>query len=915
MKIKKLKKFSVLSKPLFDESMIDRIYPVDESIIDPQTQEPKIISEDYIDYRFYFMADLRKAINNDLGRVRFSIRKDLKQTRYPFFNDLDNKNSKGIVAALFAKNRDIEAQMFTSDKEGLLYRKNIDLFKNFNNFKIRNAKRLNDRELFGTILTNKIVNTKKMRKLGSNQQLSQKTLTSINSELLNARSFRGNYEKAVSLGFDPPSLLFPTDDETPADPRKSGTFYRKSITTGTHFKDSCLSTLRYQAIGTSTSDNASTDKQSVAQLPKGSSVAVTTMQPNRVRIIPVNVTMKKSDFAGRKNFFVVLDVIDSKGLIAQTLVIKIDHEKNVDDYYAPISGVESNITFSFDSNKKSARICLKKEDPNIAGCDIYIREVSETFPMQSSQFKKMKRVQFRQGGTTYSDSIRYPVTETFTLPYVEDKMTIMRVVPISKTGKVFGNFSSSVKKNGPFVPYRAALSTYCNDEGIVIKLENASSNTTGVVFERRDLTIKERNFSKVLGPLEVDENNLSIQNVGVGAASLKSKGGRGIFRTLDRSVKEGHLYEYRARLYLREGVTRTSIMSRFETFITPMEFVSTVLGDIKVTPVQSPPLRTEVSGLNSAINISFSIDFNVAPTDADKIMEALSTAGLSSLYTDEINEVKSSLQNLIFFNIERFNTETGETFYLGSFPPGKTIVDDGITTDALCPIMGQRYMYRVTPCLVQPDVAVQSISRTATSRTEPSPVLGSTTFLRNPSTYAKLRTDYNLAALQAVADKAQLQLDYINIKTSKNFSRESFERGTVPTSNSLVSLADFSTGDYIDKFVSTGYETIKVKNVSVSMGKRAGPIVRWRSAGSATSRNFVDFFIVLVKKQGEKYIAGTCHRVVSDSFRFVDFSNKDYVGVIEYSIKPVFLGGKTGEEISVGTTMMLDRNTSFRRGN
>ncbi len=158
MKIKKLKKFSVLSKPLFDESMIDRIYSVDESIIDPQTQEPKIISEDYIDYRFYFMADLRKAINNDLGRVRFSIRKDLKQTRYPFFNDLDNKNSKGIVAALFAKNRDIEAQMFTSDKEGLLYRKNIDLFKNFNNFKIRNAKRLNDRELFGTILTNKIVN-------------------------------------------------------------------------------------------------------------------------------------------------------------------------------------------------------------------------------------------------------------------------------------------------------------------------------------------------------------------------------------------------------------------------------------------------------------------------------------------------------------------------------------------------------------------------------------------------------------------------------------------------------------------------------------------------------------------------------------------------------------------------------------
>ena len=912
MKIKKAKKFIVLKKPLFDESMIDNIYENEKTVINQQTQVPELVGEELIDYKFYFVADMRVAITNNLNKVRFSVRKGLKQKNHPFFKDLTNKTSKGIVAALFAKNADRKSAIFTADRDGLIHRSYIDLFKYFDNFKLRNAKKLSDRELFGTILTTSVINTKKMRKLGKNQQLSQKSITSLKRENLNSRQFSANYEKAISIGRDPASLLFPTDDETPADPRRRGTFSRKSILTGNSATDGCLTSLRYQAIGTSTSDTTSTDKSSVSQLPAGSSVAITTMQPNRYQIIPVSVTLKKSDLAGRRNFFVTLDIINSRRIIAQTLVIKINHQKNLDDYYAPISGIESKISFPFDSNKKSARISLKKDDPNIAGCDIYIREISETYPLLSTQFKKVKRVRFRSGGRTYSESVRYPVNEVFTIPHVEDKMTVMRVVPISRTGKTFGNFSSSVKKNGPFVPFRAAVSTMSTDKGILVSLQNVSPNVAGVCFQKRNITLHEKNFTKVIEPLESHPNNTSIDSPGQGAGSLKSKGG--VFSTLDRHVREGNLYEYRALLYLREGVDRISVMSRFETFITPMKFISTTISSMRVSTPKSKPIRSEVAGINAEVNISFNISFEIAPTDADKIMDGLAAAGLSNLYSAELASVKSSLQSLIFFNIERYNMYTGETFYLGSFPPDKMITDDGITTDALCPIMGQLYRYRITPCLVQPDVAVQSIQSVASSRTEPSPALGSRTALRNPSTYAKLRNTYTSVAA-IVSNPSILEANYINTKGAKNFSRSSFEKGTVPTSNSIVSLSDFSTGDFVDKTITTGMEYVKIKNVSVSMGKRAGPILRWKSAGANTSKAFVDFFVILAKKQGEKYLVGTCHRLSNNDFRFVDFSNKDYVGVIEYFLKPVFLSGKMGDELSLGSALMLDRNTRFRRGN
>ena len=127
-------------------------------------------------------------------------------------------------------------------------------------------------------------------------------------------------------------------------------------------------------------------------------------------------------------------------------------------------------------------------------------------------------------------------------------------------------------------------------------------------------------------------------------------------------------------------------------------------------------------------------------------------------------------------------------------------------------------MYRVTPCLVQPDVAVQSISSTATNSTQSTPLVSNKAHLRNPSTYAKLQNTYRSAA-QVRRSQTLKIINYNKAKSSKNFSRSSFDKGTLPAPNSISGITDFSTGDYVDRFISTGYETVKVKTLALQWVK------------------------------------------------------------------------------------------------
>jgi hypothetical protein len=923
MRIKKNKKYSVLSRPRFDESYIVGIKKEDtyrkvknatqgaQRVAGSRIRKSNIVKfeEEYYRYKFYFLVDLRAALNIDKKlSIRFSIRRNMKKTRYPMFSDLDNQKSKGLVASLYGKNKDIRSNIVTADKSDLILRKYINPLKVIDPIKMRSAKKLSDRALFGTIMTTEIKDIKGIKNIGKDPQVAQKTLTLSDPAMINPRGFSSNYERSFMINVDPASLLFGTHDETPADPRKSGTFSSPNLKSGRMIRDETMFSMRSSVKG-STSKNIP-NITSISQLSDSAEVVINALKVYRTRIFSTFSTIKKSDLMGAKFFFVLLDLIDSNGIIYQTLKVRIDHEENVHDYYAPKSIVRSKFEETIFSNKNSARVTIERHDENIVGCEIYTREISDLSPLSLSRFRKIKRIKFQKNQNLYQRKQR------FTIPTSPSKMTIMRAVAVSKLGDVYGGFSSSTISDRTFIPYIASIYTTSTIKGIRVILDDVSLNVIGVCFERRNVSLNEKKFKKIVRPDSSDKENQAISTSTI-VNPVKSKGGMSLksFAIIDREVREGHLYEYRARLYLDCGVSKLSVTSRFHKFVTPMNMITISVNDIEVKKSKPKPELAEMSGGSSVI-VSFDVSYEMASTDTSKLLDALNAAGLDEFYSDDLNEIKSSLNNLIFFSVERFNKETGQTYHLGSFSSEDRITDDGIVTTAPAPVSGQRYAYRVTASLVSPEEAISFIEQKASSATT---AFSRTLDLRDPSRISTIRKSA-IATATTETNTDALVSENIQSNARKSFSKSSFQKGLLKSPEATIERAEemmneYSTGDTHDFNVNTGGINIRANNKNVSMGARSGPIVKWQPVLKGGNVNhLIDFFIVLANKQGEKYIAGTCLNIQSDMCRFVDYSNKDFIGRIEYSIKPVFLNGNLGKEIKIGTAVMVNRNDKFRRG-
>ena len=178
MRFKKDKKFRVISKPRFDESYIIRIRKrktrrkVNNATQGigrvggrlPRKSNIKTFEEEYYRYKLYFIVDLRKALDIERRlKLRISIRKNTKQSRYSMFSDLDNQQSQGLIASLYGKNRDIRSNIVTADKEDLLVRKYMNPLKGINPRKVRRAGKLTDRQLFGTVMATELMSPKELK--------------------------------------------------------------------------------------------------------------------------------------------------------------------------------------------------------------------------------------------------------------------------------------------------------------------------------------------------------------------------------------------------------------------------------------------------------------------------------------------------------------------------------------------------------------------------------------------------------------------------------------------------------------------------------------------------------------------------------------------------------------------------------
>ena len=879
MKIVKNNRARVLSRPDRSESRIIGIRK-DE------------LGNSIYSYEFFFNADMREAINSSSFNVRLCVRTKNKENKTQLFGDLSDKSSKGVIASLYGKTRDNKNKLITSNRDTLVLSKMIDLSLYVNNKKLKNAKRLTDKQLFGTVTKTKLLKLQNFKGKSNTINVLQKNVPNDNLEKSNGDSFQTNYLNSIISTIDPSLMTVPLISETSGDSRKNELFSGNIKSNLGSRLDGIQSGMRsrLESPGNFSFSNQSTTKK----LRSNDILAVAIKEVDRKKLICTKIDISDTQIKSRDIFYVTIELVAKNNIVIQSMSFSVRHKRNIDNFYVPREIPTVSLSKSINVNNNDLKISLNNKSDCVKSVEVYQREIRETQNLLSSKFKKLNSHTFKDTNAINSFSIKSAQGSS--------KTTIVRALPISKTNEVFGNFSSSTLSTKKLQQTYASIISKSISSGIEIRILNYPQNVVGMSLVRKNLTKKEKSFSDVsfLSGKSIDENEV-ILNTQSQRSSISTVPRQRIIEAVfaDTSVINEHTYEYKIKFRFKNGIEKLSSNSNIHKFISPLNFVN-----IEITNI-----TTDIS----TNNVSFEINYEIADTETDILFNTLSSLGMSALYSDDISEVKNTLQNLIIFDIERIDKITGLTKSLGLF-------SRGIVTDNTISISGDSsnlYSYTISPYIVSPDDIFDEI-KDIENNTE---LVGSRNNLRNPSVFSSLRKFAKTESEKSVESKSSSIERFNNNKSIKNFSKSSLTRGTIQpidtkSNKSTTNLLKSSpTGDSITIDIDTGFKEYKIGAASVSEGGHGGAIVRWRVTEEKLGSSNIDYFVVLAKKQGRVVIAGNCHFINGLQSSFIDYSNVDFIGVIDYSIIPVFLDGTLGSVKEIGKLTQLDKNTNFKRGN
>ena len=841
----------------------------------------EVISTDYIIYRFYFMADMKEAIKRRHKKAVFSLRKSFGRSENGVFQGASTPEE--LLAAVYSYEQDNKERIDHDDTNGLIYRQNVDMTKVMNNEKI-NLVNASDLSKFGTIQKVKLVNPKNWKKLKKKFVLAQHPSRTIDKTLIGSRLMKENYARCISRGVDPGKIFGSQSGFNPADPKKKGTYVSSKINTGDVYFDALKSTMMENVL--SPGDQPDVYVGSLhAMLSDESSIAVVEEEVNRVMLVPVDIEIPTRTLAGMTELIVTIDCPDRKGIIKDRLVMSVNHVQNIRDYFTPKGNMDVIAASSFMSPDNNVTITVNKNDKNIIGCRVFYRILNDSSPVSTSHFKMLDTLNFAGKNKTSS---------TFNIGEISDTVVIFRVVPISRSGQAYGNFSSTVLKRGTFVSVSGIVDTWLGRDIINLGFSNGSPNITAVKFIKRDITAKEKHFKDVR-PAIPHENEDILDTSSIIGAGFKVSNGGGC-SSVDRDVKHDHVYEYKAVVYLKGGVKKILPGSKIQKYVDTFDV-------IRISHVP-PYSRRENS-------ILFNIDFSISSTETEGIMAALAAAGLADLYSSDIATLKSSLHDAVLIGAERLDMVTGETNHIGFFPPG-AITDAGGTGTP--PIRNRSYKYKFSAYIISPQVALTDLIY---ENNDPAiQTVFTLQDIKSPRAIQKLR-EKSIATLSLDTSIVASTAKYVADKVVKTFSTAGLAKGTlISPENAFASKLVIKASP--EKFP-TGIETKVIcetrSGSSIRSGKissgRGGSILSW--SVSSVDSNEIDCFIVLSQKQGRKNIAGTCFKTSGNGYyTFIDHVNKDYVGLVSYTVIPIFSTGIVGEEYLVGSTIMTDKSAKFR---
>lgn len=548
-----------------------------------------------------------------------------------------------------------------------------------------------------------------------------------------------------------------------------------------------------------------------------------------------------TNLVGTFPFYVVFDLVDSKGNLVQRETRLIEHGKN----YAAAATPKSAPVIHATSAELGRNIVEVEEAGKGFAVNLY-RKIEYTSTVNNdAAYTFVGKVTFQD---MFNKKARvYDLCDNY-------NPVVYRAIPVGEDGSLGANFATAtttapslpVGMNVPSLNKRkfAAMSHEIIDAGVKLTIKDIPAGTIELQLLRKDFT-EEGAPERPVGRKMLLDN---MQSEVVMA---------------DKSVYKDRIYEYRCQFTDRFGNTdegSTVMVVEYTPEIST--FIATVINDPR-----------GVQG--TELDITFKLETNTVLGDEDQLRKALESQGLLAYFGNSVTQER--LQQLVAYNVVRTNLNSGEVEDFG------VVVDKNFSDVAVgrpkgvTPLRnGDTYKYTVTTLLRDPNTSLRGITIDAVDPTYPNKQNRKYTYQpyywQHPVALKKgtLVTD---ETIQVITSKTDFLLGEVGSLAMVTVSLENFMPGVIEPVASKVSVSSPTT-------------------IRIS----------WRVTGLATK---FDHFIVMQEHLGMVTRIGCCHNITSNNtFEFFDELTNEETGEIGYLIIPIYYDYSIGKSINTNKVVV-----------
>lgn len=388
-------------------------------------------------------------------------------------------------------------------------------------------------------------------------------------------------------------------------------------------------------------------------------------------------------------FYFILELLNDKGLVLQTLSGLVNHAHNIRLLKKP---TQRPIVKILPINKNGKVVFeIKQTDPHASSVNIYRKETKLSVPSTDAAFTYVGKVELQYG---QSGRVEDLVSSINPITY--------RFIPVSdedNQGSIFtslvavfsNNTAKKIKHNNK--PNFVSMISDVKERSIEIQINNFPSEIIAVELLRKDLTIKQKTFVRV-------KDSIFLLNA-TGNTSVVID---------DIDIKPNRIYEYQVLLHYKNGsidFSSSNIIVEFNPIINNV--LTLDLNDAKIT--------TE----GSTYDVTFNIVSSQIKDNADLLKEYIQSQNLLTEFQSNLVLNKENIKKLFATEVTRTNLTTGEVENFGIF--SEQIFSDkkiGQQKNVKPVLPGFEYKYTVTVYLRSPETLFPALEKTTITRTRSS---------------------------------------------------------------------------------------------------------------------------------------------------------------------------------------------------